>query len=652
MSTQPAHQSQQTGRTNRRRIPVVVATTALALATVGIAAPAQAADGNVGVSVMLASPDFFGMAGGETPPEGIIEVFDATGDGSAPILTVPATGGQPFGTEVWFDLPDGQYKVLASVDGYLPSWAGSVSDGGADAEVQVLELIDDYHGFSAPLTFSNAAVVDVAADDESVDAPAHVGVLAGRSTAYIGGMVFSEDSAAAEQADVALYRVGQGTPLLTQATDRGAYVLDAVPPGNYQLRFTVNGVDQWWPFEADRSRAQVLNMPQDGGAWVALDGGFATPVASDPGQHLAIVGDPVEGGVLSLQANLPDPFDDPNLRSTDRLSAITWYLDGIAIPSATGASLVVPTEAVGGAITASAVAVQLLGYFRTAISSAPVGPVAASALEQISPAPMPVIVGTPQVGVQLTTTLGAWAAGTTRTFQWSRDGVPIAGATGRNYVPKGTDAGGTLTFTVTGSLDGFQTTVRTSDPTAVVADGVFGTPSAALKTDRMATAPRVGDAMRAVHGAWTPGAETWAYQWLRDGVLIDGATGEYYTVEPGDLGSTLSAQITGSRLGYETAAVESIVSGVVTEGLFVAPRPVITPAPQVGVELSADLGTWSPAPDSLTYRWMRGTTVLGTGEMYTPTPADAGRNLRVVVTGSKDGYLDAQRASVAVAVLP
>ncbi|MGR2752504.1 hypothetical protein [Agromyces arachidis] len=650
-----AHSDGGRGSEPRRRIRLVAAaaTSALALAGLGGAQVALGADGNVGVSVLLASTDFFGPAENESLPPGTIEVYDATGDGSAPMLTVPV-GPMALFEHTWLDLPDGSYRIRASVDGYLPTWAGWAVDGGAestDEQGRIPSLIDAYHPFSAPVAFADAPVLDVAEGDESLEQPAYATVLAARSTAFIGGVVFDEQLAPAESGTVELYRIGQGTPALTAAIERGQYVIDDVAQGNYHLRFVLGEQEQWWPYEATRSRAQVLNMPSAGGGWVAMDATFAPVDPSAPGERLAIDGDPVEGGILSLAPSLADPFDIPGLNDA-RLTRIAWFLDGEAIPGAVGPTLVVPPEAVGGEITATAEAVQMLGYFRTRIESLPVGPVGEATEPEIAPAPIPEIVGDPIVGVRLDTTLGTWAAGTARTFQWYRDGEPIPGATNRGYVPKGTDLGGELVFTVTGVLDGYRATVRSSASTDPVAEGTFASPSATLKTDRMALEPRVGDQMRAVHGAWTPGAEAWSYQWFRDGAPIDGATGEYYTVTIDDLDAVLSAAITGSRLGYATTTAESAPSGVVTPGLFRADRPVIVPTPQVGVELSVDLGTWVPEPDVLTIRWVRGTSILATGPTYTPVAADAGRNLRVVVTGEKEGYTTMQRASLAVEVLP
>ncbi|KZE93958.1 hypothetical protein AVP42_01578 [Agromyces sp. NDB4Y10] len=637
----------------RARLLAVLATAALVVAGVGATQPAHAADGNVGVGVLLASTDFFGPADGEELPPGVIEVFDATGDGSEPLMTVDI--GPMFLFEyTWLDLPDGSYRIRATVEGYLPTWAGWVADGGAEATDEpgrLGGLIDAYHPFAPVRGFSDAPVLEVEVGDESFEQPAYVNVLAARSAAFLGGVVFNEQQSAAESATVELYRIGQGAPARTTTVERGQYVFDDVAQGNYQVRFVSEGVEQWWPYEATRSRADILNVPSTGGGWVAIDATFAPPETTAPGERLAIEGDPVEGGLLSLAPDLADPFDIPGLNDT-RIGHITWYLDGEPIPGAVRPTLVVPPDAVGGEITATAEAVQMLGYFRTRIEALPVGPVSPATDPEISPAPTPQVLGSPTVGERLDTTLGSWATGTTRTFQWFRDGEPIEGATNRGYVPKGTDLGGELTFVVTGVLDGHRTTVRASGATAPVAEGAFATPSAVLKTDRMAAEPRVGDRMRAVHGAWSPAAEAWTYQWHRDGVPIDGATGEYYTVGADDLGARLSAEITGSRLGYTAATAVSVPSGPVTEGVFRADRPVIVPAPQVGVELSVDLGVWTPEPDVLTIQWMRGTTVLATGPSYTPVPGDAGRNLRVVVTGEKVGYTTAQRASLAVAVLP
>ncbi len=59
--------------------------------------------------------------------------------------------------------------------------------------------------------------------------------------------------------------------------------------------------------------------------------------------------------------------------------------------------------------------------------------------------------------------------------------------------------------------------------------------------------------------------------------------------------------------------------------------PTISGTPQVGVQLTADAGTWDGDP-AFTYTWRAGTDQVGTGSTYTPVLADQGKNITVTVT--------------------
>lgn len=76
----------------------------------------------------------------------------------------------------------------------------------------------------------------------------------------------------------------------------------------------------------------------------------------------------------------------------------------------------------------------------------------------------PTITGNPQVGSTLTADPGTWTDGTTFTYQWSRNGTAIPGATSATYTPVADDSGTQITVTVTGSKDGFTTGSATSAP--------------------------------------------------------------------------------------------------------------------------------------------------------------------------------------------
>lgn len=77
---------------------------------------------------------------------------------------------------------------------------------------------------------------------------------------------------------------------------------------------------------------------------------------------------------------------------------------------------------------------------------------------------------------------------------------------------------------------------------------------------------------------------------------------------------------------------------------FVAPNPVVTGTPRVGATLTANIGAWQPAPESLSYQWMQRSGDMSeaisgaTGASYVPTAADVGKQLELLVIGTKAGY--------------
>jgi putative cell wall-binding protein/peptidoglycan/xylan/chitin deacetylase (PgdA/CDA1 family) len=80
--------------------------------------------------------------------------------------------------------------------------------------------------------------------------------------------------------------------------------------------------------------------------------------------------------------------------------------------------------------------------------------------------------------------------------------------------------------------------------------------------------------------------------------------------------------------------------------------PTITGTAQVGQVLTANPGTWTPAPATFTYQWFRnGTAIQGaTASTYTPVAADVGTALTVRVSGTPAGATPASATSAPVSV--
>ncbi|WP_106815835.1 S8 family serine peptidase [Microbacterium timonense] len=67
--------------------------------------------------------------------------------------------------------------------------------------------------------------------------------------------------------------------------------------------------------------------------------------------------------------------------------------------------------------------------------------------------------------------------------------------------------------------------------------------------------PKVGKTLTANPGKWEPKTVTLAYQWLRDGTPIEGATAKTYKVAAADAGTSLSVRVTATQEGNVNTGV-------------------------------------------------------------------------------------------------
>ena len=279
---------------------------------------------------------------------------------------------------------------------------------------------------------------------------------------------------------------------------------------------------------------------------------------------------------------------------------------------------------------------------------------------------------TPRVGETVTATHAAWAtcfpAGLDYQvgyhYTWLRDGQPISGAADSvgygigaagpkqvSYAVTPEDAGHRISLQIDAETIGFEGVFRSvSDPSAAVAKGDFSAAPAPV-IDR--TSPKLGDTLTASTSAWSPIA-THAYEWLRDGAPISGATGASYTTVPADVDHAISARVTGTADGYQAESKTSVPTAKVAAGAFdQAPAPVVDNlSPKVGDVLTATAAAWSPVA-GYRYQWLRdGQPIAGaTGSTYTTVAADVEHVISVRLTGSALGYATLERTSAATAAV-
>ena len=156
----------------------------------------------------------------------------------------------------------------------------------------------------------------------------------------------------------------------------------------------------------------------------------------------------------------------------------------------------------------------------------------------------------------------------------------------------------------------------------------------------------VGGLLTATNPTTSVTASANAYQWMRDGAPISGATAQPYTQTAADAGHTLAVTVTASRAGYASIASTSASTSVLP--LYSVKAPRIKGTAKVGKKLKiGSKGSWAPAPASYSYQWLRNGKVIkkATKTSYKLTKKDKGKRISVRVTANKPGVPSASAIS-------
>lgn len=224
-----------------------------------------------------------------------------------------------------------------------------------------------------------------------------------------------------------------------------------------------------------------------------------------------------------------------------------WLRDGEPIVGATHATYAVVSADEGAKLSVKVTA-SAAGFDDAEATSDPVTIGAGTLL----PTSLPTISGRAKVGASLTATPGSWPAGTAVSYQWMRNGVAIAGATGSRYTLTGRDARASVSVTVTGKRTGYDTATAQSHAVSV-APGTF----TVTKKPTVAGNARVGHTLKAKHAAFTPTPTRFTYQWYRNGKAIHGATKATYQVTQRDAGHRIRVAVTAHAAGYDDRTVKA-----------------------------------------------------------------------------------------------
>ena len=139
---------------------------------------------------------------------------------------------------------------------------------------------------------------------------------------------------------------------------------------------------------------------------------------------------------------------------------------------------------------------------------------------------------------------------------------------------------------------------------------------------------------------------------LPTGLTLNTATG-LLSGKP-TAGGTFSFQVVASNGVLPVAT--GVTHTVTILKVLKTSTPTISGTKKVGKKLTAKKSSWSPSPVSYKYQWYRsskGSYVKiskATKSTYTLTKSDKGRKVRVVLTGSKSGYVTVSKTSKSYAI--
>lgn len=270
----------------------------------------------------------------------------------------------------------------------------------------------------------------------------------------------------------------------------------------------------------------------------------------------------------------------------------------------------------------------------------------------------PQLSGTPQRGKTLSATRGSWTGpDNVYSHQWQRDFgegyVDIAGATGASYTLVAADVDALVRVVVTAT-----------NPDATIVEASAATPPVLAAGPLNQAQPTVsGTAQRGLTlsglpGTWSGANNQTAYQWQwsADGTTwadIAGARSSVYLLSATEIGRFVRLQVIVTNPDGTGRAESAATVRVIGSPAINTVAPAISGAVQRASVLTASRGTWAGQGNTYAYQWQRdGVNIFdATGTSYTPTVADVGKQLRVLVTATNpEGTVTA--ASTATVPVP
>ena len=323
----------------------------------------------------------------------------------------------------------------------------------------------------------------------------------------------------------------------TETTSDGTYSFAALAPGTYKVSFTgQNGSrygSEWWNDAASFSTATGIVLAE--ASVVTANAGLV----ADP-QPLDTPPIPVISGLVRVGSTVT--ADAGTWTPTPVELSYQWNAYGEPISGAIDSTYEISADYYEASLSVTVTGGKV-GYISRSVTSADTDPIATGVFPRV----VPVITGPLVVGKTLTVTPGDWTADDVEfRYRWKNNGANISGAVGSTYKLQKTDAGDSITVTVSGTAYAFDDASRSSD--AVTIQNIF------LKSPNPTIVGKavVGKKLTAKAGSWKPSSAKFTAQWFRNGTAIVGATKSNYVLVKADRGTKITVAVTAKKSTYST----------------------------------------------------------------------------------------------------
>ncbi|MDR0483043.1 MAG: hypothetical protein LBH13_07830 [Cellulomonadaceae bacterium] len=230
-------------------------------------------------------------------------------------------------------------------------------------------------------------------------------------------------------------------------------------------------------------------------------------------------------------------------------------------------------------------------------------------------------------------------------YQWLRNGKTIKNATSKSYTIKSADKGKKLAVKIRAKAAGYSTTAWKKS-TTVTANSIWQGKAKVTGT------AQAGKTLKVTTSTFTGKPTTIAYQWLRNGKSIKGATKARYTLTTSDAGKKITVKVTAKRTGYKSRTVTSNTvkptKPPITNG-----KASVSGSVQIGQRLTVKPTGFKPSSHlTYHYQWYRNGKKISsaTKATYTTAKADAGTSITAKVTAKRSNYTQRTVTSNAVKV--